>query len=223
MQRVWPSPPSTLHLLRLPAFHLQLLPGTKQPSETEESEDSLYYNVCCLDSPNRESWRQSRRRPVCEQNGRLCIVNCDMEKCTSNCNNTEKPSEYYSNLSECHSSPPLPAKKDSSKQLSENFEDACRTCLNVPWSWDDQSYEEYTQVCPQYSKNKRAWRDSRESEDDRDSCDSDEGWVDITDSEDEKFSLAGKRNVGTNCESIYGNTLPPNIMQMQYMILIALL
>ena len=52
-------------------------------SNTEMSlleDDTLYSNVCCLNSPDHEGWRQSRRRPVCERNGRLCVVNCDMEQ-----------------------------------------------------------------------------------------------------------------------------------------------
>lgn len=50
-------------------------------SETSPpEEDTLYSNVCCLNSPDHEGWRQSRRRPVCERNGRLCVVNCDIEQ-----------------------------------------------------------------------------------------------------------------------------------------------
>lgn len=45
-----------------------------------QEDDSLYSNVCCLNLPDREGWRQSRRRPVCERNGRLCVVNCDIEQ-----------------------------------------------------------------------------------------------------------------------------------------------
>ncbi|KAF8793452.1 uncharacterized protein LOC129968597 [Argiope bruennichi] len=139
--------------------------NSQLPSEDAESEDSLYYNVCCLNSPNRESWRQSRRRPVCEQNGRLCIVNCDMEKCSSNCTKPKKPQdEYYTNLSECQSS--TRERKNTSRHISG------------------------------------------------DSCDSDEGWVDITDSEDEKSLITGRRSNGTaTSQGIYDNSCPPSIIQ----------
>ncbi|CAL1296470.1 unnamed protein product [Larinioides sclopetarius] len=138
--------------------------NSQLPSEDTGNEDSLYYNVCCLNSPNRESWRQSRRRPVCEQNGRLCIVNCDMEKCSSNCTESKKPDEYYTNLSECQSS--TRERKDPSRHISG------------------------------------------------DSCDSDEGWVDITDSEDEKSLVASRRSNGTTAsQGIYGNSVPPSIIQ----------
>ncbi|GFS29640.1 rho guanine nucleotide exchange factor 26 [Nephila pilipes] len=138
--------------------------NSKLSSEAEENDDSLYYNVCCLNSPNRESWRQSRRRPVCEQNGRLCIVNCDMEKCPSNCSESKNTEESYAKLAECHSSS-RSVPKDSMKHLSG------------------------------------------------DSCDSDEGWVDITDSEDEKTLIAGRRNNGSNPLSMCENSMQPAVMQ----------
>lgn len=94
------------------------------PDKTTDSniyynEDGLYYNLCCLNSPNREGWRQSRRRPVCEQNGRLCIVNCDMEKCSSRCASAKETEEFYENLSDCQStSTEIPEQKISPKHGS---------------------------------------------------------------------------------------------------------
>lgn len=94
------------------------------PDKTDEgniyyNEDGLYYNLCCLNSPNRESWRQSRRRPVCEQNGRLCIVNCDMEKCSSMCASAKVAEEFYENLSDYQSTATeIPEQKISPKHGS---------------------------------------------------------------------------------------------------------
>ncbi|KFM75385.1 hypothetical protein X975_07043, partial [Stegodyphus mimosarum] len=110
-------------------------------------EDNLYYNVCCLNSPNRESWRQSRRRPVCEQNGRLCIVNCDMEQHSDTCDLSKSSEKFYEKLSEWHSTPADLKRRHPTKQISG------------------------------------------------DSCDSDEGWVDVTDSEDEKPLLCDTRHL----------------------------
>ncbi|GFQ75467.1 ephexin-1 [Trichonephila clavata] len=138
--------------------------NSKLSSEAEENGENLYYNVCCLNSPNRESWRQSRRRPICEQNGRLCIVNCDMEKCPSNCSGSKNNKESYAKLSECHTSSRL-LQKDLMKHLSG------------------------------------------------DSCDSDEGWVDITDSEDEKCLNASKRNNGSHPHGICESSRHANAMQ----------
>nr|XP_042909467.1 uncharacterized protein LOC107442238 [Parasteatoda tepidariorum] len=106
-----------------------------------KQEDDLYYNLCCLNLPNRESWRQSRRRPVCEQNGRLCVVNCDIEKSAK----IDSSQKEYENLSNCHSM--SPRQKDTAKQMN------------------GESYE------------------------------SDEGWVDVTDSEDEKSSPLSERTI----------------------------
>lgn len=81
------------------------------------AEDALYSNVCCLNSPDREGWRQSRRRPVCERNGRLCVVNCDMEQ--------RRMEACYDQLYQCNSSSPKMCsgrKRHPSKPVSGRFD-----------------------------------------------------------------------------------------------------
>ncbi|KAG8181465.1 hypothetical protein JTE90_017526 [Oedothorax gibbosus] len=126
--------------------------STAPPIDTN-NDANIYYNLCYLNSP---SWRQSRRRPVCEQNGRLCIVNCDMEKCSSMCASTKKSGELYEKSSNCKATPKeIPQQKNSTKHVS-------------------------------------------------DSCDSDEGWVDITDSEDEKSLVSSKQNLASKSSDSSG-------------------
>lgn len=89
---------------------------SSNPERSPPEEDTLYSNVCCLNSPDHEGWRQSRRRPVCERNGRLCVVNCDIEQ--------RQMETCYDRLCEWNtpkSSECTKRKRHPSKTISGNF------------------------------------------------------------------------------------------------------
>lgn len=113
-----------------------------------DSSQNLYYNACCLeDTPSPETWRLARRKPVCERNGRVCVVNCGMDQ------SAMVSDDFYEKLSEWQSAPLT----------------SCRRRQN---SVEGASFKLFS----------------------GDSCDSDEGWVDISDSEEEKNLYAGEHS-----------------------------